>query len=123
MFFVAGWFGAMIPEKSSYYPLYQLGFGLCNWVFILRWVALDAAQRRFKLTRGWSLFFVLFSLLAVPFYLFKTRGKKSLRPLLVAFGLLVCFSISAGIGGGMATVLGLATPEYKATLMPPRAPK
>ncbi len=113
----------MIPDKSSYYPLYQLGFGLCNTIFVVRWVTLDAAQHRFKLTQGWFFFFVLFSLLAVPFYLFKTRGKKSLRPLLLAFGLLVCYSITAGIGGGVATLLGLATPEYKAAFMPPSEPK
>ena len=119
MFFVAGWFGAMIGAESSYYPLYQLGFGLCSTVFIVRWIALDAGQRRFNLTTGWIFFFVLFSLLAVPFYLFKTRGKNSLRPILVACALLFSYMISAGVGGGVATLLGLATPEYKAALMPP----
>ena len=119
MFFVAGWFGAMIPKNSNYYPLYQLGFGLCNTIFIVRWVALDAAQRRFKIETVWIFFFVFFSFLVVPFYLLKTRGKSSLRPILLGVGLLLAYSISAGIGATAATLLGLASPEYKAALMPP----
>lgn len=119
MFFVVGWFGAMIPDKSSYYPLYQLVFGLCNTIFVVRWVALDAAQRRFPLTKVWIFFFVFFSWLVVPFYLFQTRGKKSLRPILLGLALLLGYSICAGIGGGVAAVLGLASPEYRAAIMPP----
>ena len=119
MFFVAGWFGAMIPEKSDYYSLYQLIAGLGGTAFIVRWAMLDALERRFQLTPLWIIFFILISLLAVPFYLFKTRGKNSLRLVLVASALLISYSISAGVGATVATVLGLATPEYKAMLMSP----
>ena len=107
LYFVAGWFGAIIGQQSSYFPLYQLIFGLASTIFIVRWVALDAAQQRFQLTTGWIFFFVLVSLLAVPFYLFKTRGKSSWRPILRALGLLVIFGIAAALGEGVARALGL----------------
>lgn len=107
LFFVAGWFRAIISEESSYYPLYQLSFGLASTVFIVRWVALDAIERRFKLTPIWIFFFVLVSLLAVLFYLLKTRGVQSWRPILLSLGLLFVYAIAAGIGESIATALGL----------------
>lgn len=107
LFFVAGWFSAIIGEKSSYYPLYQLFFGLGSTLFIVRWVALDAIERRFPLTPAWIFFFVLISLLALPFYLIKTRGVGSWRPILFSLGLLFAYSIAAGIGESIATAVGL----------------
>ena len=107
LFFVAGWFRAIVGEESSYYPLYQLSFGLASTIFIVRWVALDALERRFQLTPLWIIFFVIISLLALPFYLFKTRGVQSWRPILYAVGLLFGFAIAAGIGETIATAVGL----------------
>ena len=107
LFFVAGWFGAIIGEKSSYYPLYQLFFGLGSTIFIVRWVALDSTERKFQLTPLWIIFFVLISLLALPCYLIKTRGAQSWRPILVAIGLLFGYAIAAGIGQTIATAIGL----------------
>ena len=107
LFFAAGWFRALIGEESNYYPLYQLAVGLSSTIFIVRWVALDAIERRFQLTSLWIIFFVLFSLLAVPFYLLKTRGLQSWRPILLSFGLLFIYGIAASIGEGIASALGL----------------
>ncbi len=50
---------------------------------------------------------MLFSLLAVPFYLLKTRGVQSWRPILYSFGLLFVFGIAASIGESVASALGL----------------
>lgn len=107
IFFAAGWFRAIFGEESSYYPLYQLVVGLGSTVFIVRWVALDAIEQRFQLTSLWIIFFVLFSLLTVPFYLFKTRGLQSWRPILLSLGLLFVYGIAAGIGETIATSIGL----------------
>lgn len=107
LFFVAGWFRAIVGEESDYYPLYQLVFGLGSTIFIVRWVALDALERRFQLTTLWMIFFVLISLLALPFYLFKTRGVQSWRPILYSLGLLFVYAIAAGIGETIATSIGL----------------
>ena len=108
LFFVAGWFRAFVSEDSNYFPLYQLCFGLGSTIFIVRWVALDAAEFAFKLTVGWIFLFVLFAPLAVPIYLFKTRGKDAWRPILVALGLLLLYGITMGAGESVArAVLGL----------------
>ena len=107
LFFVAGWFSAIIGEKSSYYPLYQLFFGVGSTVFIVRWVALDALERRFQLTSLWIIFFVFISILALPCYLIKSRGAQSWRPILFSVGLLFAYSIAAGVGEGIASALGL----------------
>lgn len=107
LFFVAGWFRAIFGEESNYYPLYQLAFGLSSTIFIVRWVALDALERRFQLTTLWLVFFVVISLLALPFYLFKTRGLQSWRPILISVGLLLAYSIALGIGESIATAIGL----------------
>ncbi len=107
IFFAAGWFRAIIGEESNYYPLYQLAVGLGSTIFIVRWVALDAIERRVQLTPLWLIFFVLLSLLAVPFYLLKTRGVQSWRPILHSFGLLFVFGIAASAGEAIANVLGL----------------
>ena len=106
LFFVAGWFGVIVGQESSYYPLYQLIFGIGSTVFIVRWVALDAAEQSFKLTTAWIFFFVIFSLLAVPAYLLRTRGKDSWRPILASLGWLFAFSIAMTFGGLIAGALG-----------------
>ena len=107
LFFVAGWFSAIIGEKSSFYPLYQLFFGVGSTIFIVRWVALDALERRYQLTSLWIIFFVLISLLALPCYLIKTRGAQSWRPILVSIGLLFAYSIATVAGEAIASALGL----------------
>ncbi len=107
LFFVAGWFSVIIDAKSSYYPIYQLFFGLGSTIFIVRWVALDALERRYQLTSLWIIFFVLISLLALPCYLIKTRGAESWRPILVSIGLLFAYSMSAALGGTIAKAIGL----------------
>lgn len=107
LFFVAGWFSAIIGEKSEYYPLFQMIVGLGGTAFIVRWVMLDALERRFQLTPLWIIFFILISLLAVPCYFIKTRGVKSWRPILLALGLLLLYSITAGIAELIAKAVGL----------------
>ena len=107
LFFVAGWFRAIIGEQSDYYSLYQLVVGLGGTAFIVRWVMLDALERRFQLTPLWIIFFILISLVAVPCYLFKTRGLQSWRPILVALALLLAYSITAGIAEIIAKGVGL----------------
>lgn len=105
MFFVAGWFGGIIPEKSSYFQLYQLIVSLGCTLFVVRWVALDAVQRRFQLNSAWIFAFVLFSFLPLPVYLFLTRGKAVWRPILLGCGLLIIYSLTLGIGQIIARAL------------------
>ena len=105
--FVAGWFSAIIPPKSNYFPLYQIFVSVCATVFIVRWVALDAVERRFRLTSIWIFLFVFFSFLPVPFYLIFTRGKAAWRPIAALLGLVFGYSFALGIGQLIARSLGL----------------
>ena len=105
--FVAGWFSAIIPQKSNYFPLYQIFVSVCATVFIVRWVALDAIERRFKIAPVWIFLFVFLSFLPVPFYLILTRGKTVWPSLLAFVGLVFGYSFALGIGQSLARALGL----------------
>ncbi len=109
LFFVVGWFDAIIGEGSSYFPLFRIFSSILTTIFTLRWVALDAAERQFKLTATWGLLFVFFSIFGIPVYLVKTRGKASLRPLALGLGLMLIYSIAVALGQGIATGLGLGS--------------
>ena len=96
--FVEGWFLFIIGDKSDFLPIFKLFSSLLNTIFIVRWCALDAAERAFKLSRNWIFAFVLAAPLVVPVYFFKTRGKTCWRPsgLALLFLLAMFFCVVTG---------------------------
>ncbi len=102
LFFVEGWFGFIVGEKSDYYPTFQLFCTLANTIFIVRWLVTDAAQRRFRLSKTWIFCFVLFTPIAIIFYFIKSRGAGAWRPIALAFVALLVFGIALQTGKSAA---------------------
>ena len=105
--FVEGWFHWIIGETSTWIQPFTLLTGVINLVFMVRWFILDAAERPFKLSKNWILFFVLFALLAAPVYFFKTRGWAFWRPTGLAALFLILMGTCAALGAGVAEWLQL----------------
>lgn len=115
LFFVVGWFNVVVGEKSSFFPLYQFICGLASTILIVRWVVLDAVQREFKLSQWWFLGFVIFSLLAMPLYLWKTRGVAAWRPVLLCVVVLFAWGLAMALGQTAAEAVGFGAPTKTAT--------
>ncbi len=67
------------------------------------WCFADAAQREHYMGRLMSLFLVLFFLLALPIYLFRTRGLGAFKTLGLT-ALLVMAMLAIMIASGLATI-------------------
>ena len=108
LFFVAGWFSAIITEKSSLFlslpinrqpghPQFSSCAGWCS----------TPCNSASKSRRSGYFSSCFFSFLIVPFYLIRTRGKNAWRLILAEIALLFVYSIAMGVGRAIATAVGL----------------
>lgn len=90
--------------------LAQLLFGIVINVLALLWVKIDADEREYALSRLFPFAVVLFSIFAVIYYLFRSRG---LNRGLISTGLLISYIVGVLFAlivvGSIVTILMVAT--------------
>jgi hypothetical protein len=84
---VLGGIGVFVEDGSDIEKLVFFPDVILFTLFVRLWCGADAAERGFRLTRGLSLWIILCSLIAVPVYFFRSRGRRGFR----ALGLAVLF--------------------------------
>jgi hypothetical protein len=92
--------------RNELFPASAIVFSIASVFFAFLWVRLDADQRNFRRSPYLTTSVVGLTLIALPYYLFRTRGfRKGCIGVLVFLGVLVGYGIMAGIGKLIVQVL------------------
>jgi len=95
---IAGFLYGVGPETSDYETPIDVGNSFVITFAVLFWCYQDAEERKFKFSRKFSVFFVLFPFICFPWYIMRVRkGRACLR----------VFARTAMFGGLYLLVMGL----------------
>jgi hypothetical protein len=98
---VGAWLYRNNPLSAS-----AIVFAIAGAFFAFLWVRLDAHQRDFQCSPFLSTSVVGLTIVALPYYLFRTRGfRKGCVGVLAFFGMLFGYGIMSGIGKLIVRVL------------------
>lgn len=117
---IALWFS---ESSETAYKLVYLAFSIAILVGCIMWIHIDAAQKGIKISHGFRLAMILLMVVALPYYLYKSRGVKyGTFALLKVIGLWFVTTIASAF---VTAVLGIASmaspsPPPPAAAIPPR---
>lgn len=98
---ISAWLYRSAPISAS-----AIVFAIAGALFAFLWVRMDAEQRNFQCSRFLATSIVGLTIVALPYYLFRTRGfRKGCVGVLAFLGVLFGYGIMAEIGRLIVRVL------------------
>jgi hypothetical protein len=92
--------------RNNPFPASAVVFAIAAAFFAFLWVRLDADQRGYRRSPFLTTSVVGLTVVAIPYYLFRTRGfRKGCVGILAFLGLLIGYGVMGGIGKVIVRVL------------------
>lgn len=108
---LAGVMYGLLDESSSAYGVLVLAHGLLTSLLALLWVHYDSETRDYKPSKALRLMICLLAIVALPYYLLRSRGLNGIVTILKAVGFLILISIVNAITQAITEVALMGSPE------------